>query len=465
MNAANITSHPYSVAAEQAVIGGLLLDKKALEKIDRIVSKQDFYRNDHQLIFSAIRELESRNEPFDAVTLSNHLKMHGNLEKAGGLTYLGSLAKDTPSAANIVAYADIVREKSLLRQLQSAGHKILSLTHEKNSAVEAYDEAQSIVFAIGESHAQGKNEPIIMRDLTPDVLAGIEERRISGGAVYGLTTGFSGFDAKTAGLQEAQLIIIAARPSMGKTSIAMNVVEHTVLNGTGALVFSMEMSAKEITERQIATLADVDFRKFQCGDLNDEEWSRVTAANFKLNDVPLFIDDSPSLTIGEVRSKARRLHRKNRIGLIVVDYLQLMTVANPGKNRNDDVTEISKGLKALAKEMSLPVIALSQLNRSVEQRPNKRPIMSDLRESGAIEQDADLIAFIYRDEVYNGDSAHQGIAELIIRKQRNGPQGTVYLNFDGTRVRFSDFTGQLPTAQQKSSSKWRGGFDYESVNQ
>jgi len=454
---------PNSSEAEQAVLGGIMLDKNGFEKIADRITEDDFYRHDHRLIFRSIAKLEANNKPFDVITLSDELAKTNELKDAGGLAYLGRLAKDIPSAANICAYADIVRDKSIDRQLISLGGQIAELAQSPDDISTKIDKAQSLMFAIDNQSNMNRNGPILVGCGIPEALNDLQEALENGGAIIGLPTGFRQMDKKTAGMHPGDLIIWAGRPSMGKTTFAMNVAEHVALSGTAVAVFSMEMTRKQIIERLISSLAKIDFQKYRTANLDDHEWTRITSATLRLKNAPLFVDDSPALSVNQVRSRARRLKRKHDIGLVVIDYLQLMH--GKGANKNLEIESITQGLKALAKELNVPVIALSQLNRNLESRPNKRPVMSDLRESGAIEQDADLIAFIYRDEVYNEDSNSQGIAELIIRKQRNGSTGTVHLSFRGEHLRFDNYTGPIPSDQPSAKkNNWRGGFDYEAVN-
>lgn len=437
---------PHSIEAEQAVIGGLLLDNRAWEQIADKLVDDDFYRNDHRLLFSAIRELESRNEPFDAVTLSQCLDNLGNLEQAGGLLYLGRLAKDTPSAANIVAYANIVREKSVLRQLIAVGTDISSSGYrpEGRDSKELLDSAEKQVFQIAEQGARGAGGFHDMKTLLSRTVDKIDLLFNSDGAITGVSTGFDKFDEMTTGLQEADLVIVAGRPSMGKTTFAMNIVENAAISDKlPVAVFSMEMPGDSLAMRMISSLGRVDQHHIRTGNLTDEDWARITSAIHILSEAKIFIDDTPAMSPNEVRARARRLKRQHGLGLIVIDYLQLMQVHGGSENRATEISEISRSLKAMAKELKVPVIALSQLNRSLEQRPDKRPVMSDLRESGAIEQDADLIVFIYRDEVYNDDSPQKGVAEIIIAKQRNGPIGKSLLTFLGKYTKFENYIPEM----------------------
>ena len=437
---------PHSVEAEQAVIGGLLLDNRAWETIADKLVDEDFYRHDHRLLFTAIRELESRNEPFDAVTLSQCLEKNGQLEQSGGLLYLGRLAKDTPSAANILAYANIVREKSVLRQLIAVGTDISSsgFQPEGRESKELLDHAEKSVFHIAEQGSRGASGFQDMKALLSKTVDKIDHLFNSDGGITGVSTGFDKFDEMTTGLQEADLVIVAGRPSMGKTTFAMNIAENAAIaDKLPVAVFSMEMPGDSLAMRMISSLGRVDQHHIRTGNLTDEDWARITSAIHILSEANIFIDDTPALSPHEIRARARRLKRQHGLGLIVIDYLQLMQIHGGGENRATEISEISRSLKAMAKELKVPVIALSQLNRSLEQRPDKRPIMSDLRESGAIEQDADLIVFIYRDEVYNDDSPQKGVAEIIIAKQRNGPIGKSLLTFLGKYTKFENYIPEM----------------------
>jgi replicative DNA helicase len=431
---------PHSVEAEQAVIGGLLLDNRVWERIADRVGEDDFYRRDHRLIFRAVRTLLDANQPADAVTVAEALAAQRALDDAGGLEYLGRLARETPSAANVRAYADIVRERAVLRQLIEVGGTIATsgFDPQGRSAPQLLDEAERRVFEIAERSARVGSGFRTAGSVLVDVVKRIDDLYERDDPITGLPTGLTEFDALTAGLQPGDLIIIAGRPSMGKTSFAMNIAENAALEARRPVaIFSMEMSSTQLVTRLISSYGAIDQSKLRTGRLDDEDWPRVTRATEKLSDAPLFIDDTPSLSPGEVRARARRLKREHKdLGLVVVDYLQLMQVPGNQENRATEISEVSRSLKALARELSVPVIALSQLNRALEQRTDKRPVMSDLRESGAIEQDADLIVFIYREEVYNKDTTDKGVAEIIIGKQRNGPLGTVRTAFQGQYTRF-----------------------------
>ena len=437
---------PHSIEAEQAVLGGLMLENSAWDQIADVVSEDDFYRRDHRLIFRAITELAARSTPFDVITLSEQLAGINELDNTGGLAYLGGLAKNTPTAANIKAYATIVRERSILRQLIRTGTEIANnaFNPEGRDSAELLDHCEKLVFEIAERGARGKRGFVSIKDLLVKAVDRIETLFQLDNPITGIPTGFNDFDEMTSGLQKSDLIIVAGRPSMGKTTFAMNLAEHAAIkSGLPVAVFSMEMPGEQLAMRMMSSLGRIDQHRLRTGRLDDDDWPRVTSAIGMLAESPLYIDDTPAMTPTDLRARARRLAREHGLGMIVIDYLQLMQVPGNKENRATEISEISRSLKSLAKELHVPVVALSQLNRGLEQRPNKRPIMSDLRESGAIEQDADLIVFIYRDEVYNEDSADKGTAEIIIAKQRNGPIGTTRLTFLGQYTRFENFVPNI----------------------
>ena len=434
---------PHSIDAEQAVLGGLMLAPDALDKVADRLTEGDFYRKDHRLIWRAITELGNKGMPCDAITLGDWFEANGLAEMVGGASYLIELANATPSAANIGAYADIVREKSVLRQLIDAGVSITEDGYrpEGQGVQEVLEKAEQRVFKIAESGARGRKDLVSVRDALKDAFRLLHERYENKGQLTGISTGFSDLDELTSGLQPSDLIIVAARPSMGKTAFAVNIAESAALRGKKAVViFSMEMSASQLAFRLISSVGRIHQQHLRNGDLSEEDWPRVTNAISLLSEAKIFIDDTPGLSPVELRARARRLHREHGgLGLIVIDYLQLMQVPGNKENRATEISEISRSLKGLAKELNVPVIALSQLNRSLEQRADKRPMMSDLRESGAIEQDADVIMFIYRDEYYNKESADKGLAEIIIGKQRNGPTDMVKLTFLGHYTKFENY--------------------------
>ncbi len=433
---------PHSIQAEQSVLGGLMLDNERWDSVADKVASVDFYRKDHRMIFAAIQELAEKQVPFDVVTISEALTKIDELDDAGGLAYLSVLAKDTPSAANIVAYANIVRDRSVLRQLIHIGSDISesAFNTEGLSTSDLLEKAEKSVFEIAEQRQKGQVGFTPIKELLGTAVEKIEALFEQEGNITGEGTGFTDLDEMTSGLQPGDLIIVAGRPSMGKTTIAMNMAENVAVgSGKPVAIFSLEMPGDSLAMRMMSSLGRIDQNKVRTGKLDDDEWPRLTSAINLLAETKLFIDDSPGLTPNEVRSRARRLTRDHgQLGLIVLDYLQLMQSPASGDNRVAQISDISRGLKTLAKELNVPVVALSQLNRNLEQRPNKRPVMSDLRESGSIEQDADVIMFVYRDEVYNEDSPDKGMAELIIGKQRNGPIGTVRLTFLGKYTRFEN---------------------------
>ncbi|TNG00098.1 MAG: replicative DNA helicase, partial [Gammaproteobacteria bacterium] len=433
---------PHSVEAEQSVLGGLMLDNQSWDRVGDKVIEDDFYRADHRHIFRAIASLAERNQPFDVVTLSEWLDSHGELENVGGLAYLGRLANETPSAANIDAYADIIHEHSVKRQLIRVGTDIANSGYktEGRGSSELLDNAERHVFEIADRSARGRQGFTSITPLLTRVVDRLDHLYNADSPITGLPTGFDDFDERTSGLQPGDLIIVAGRPSMGKTSFAMNVAEHVALKTRESVaIFSMEMPGEQLALRMVASLGRIEMQKIRTGRLSDDDWPRVTSAVSMLSEVPIYIDDGSALSPTEIRARSRRIMREHGLSLIVIDYLQLMQVHGSSENRATEISEISRSLKALAKELHVPVIALSQLNRSLEQRPNKRPVMSDLRESGAIEQDADLIVFIYRDEVYNEDSPDKGVAEIITGKQRNGPIGVDRLTFLGQYTKFENF--------------------------
>ncbi len=433
---------PQSQDAEQSVIGGLLLDNGAWDRVGDILTADDFYTRNHRLIYNAVAALIEESSPADVVTVAEYLGKTGELETVGGLAYLGSLANNTPSTANIAAYAHIVRNNALLRELIRAAGDISKAAYQPDGRgpAELLDYAEGRVLEISEKgHRRGEFKPI--RNLLSQAVDRIDELYRSQSSIIGVPTGYSDLDEMTSGLQRSDLVIIAGRPSMGKTSLAMNIAENAAIgHKVPVAVFSMEMPGSQLAMRMMASLGRINAHRVRTGKLHDDDWPRLTSAVSMLNEAPIFIDDTPALTPLELRSRARRLKREHGLGLIIVDYLQLMSSSGPEDNRATEISSITRSLKALAKELDVPLIAMSQLNRSVESRTDKRPVMSDLRESGAIEQDADMILFIYRDEVYNEDSPEKGVAEVIIGKQRNGPIGKVRLTFLGEYTRFENYT-------------------------
>jgi replicative DNA helicase len=430
---------PHSMEAEQSVLGGLLLSSSAWDQVADKVVESDFYREDHRLIFRAIRDLHDAGKPCDAVTVSEWFESHGKADQVDGGNYISQLANNTPSAANVGAYADIVREKSILRSLIDVGTTITSsaFSSEGRESKSLLEEAERLVFAIADKGNRGGSGYVSVQDSLKEAMAKIEELNAFEGDITGIPTGYIDFDKLTAGLQPSDLIIIAGRPAMGKTTFAMNVAEHAAIKyGKSVAVFSMEMASLQLVMRMFSSVGQIDQNRIRTGSLDDMDWPKLTSAMNLLHKSKIFIDDTPALSPAELRARARRLKREHDIDLIVVDYLQLMSVPDIKENRATEIAEISRSLKTIAKELNVPVVALSQLNRALENRPNKRPLMADLRESGAIEQDADLIVFIYRDEVYNKESGEKGKAEIIIGKHRNGSTGTVHLAFQGPWLRF-----------------------------
>ncbi|HYJ99397.1 MAG TPA: replicative DNA helicase [Burkholderiaceae bacterium] len=436
---------PHSIEAEQSVLGGLLLDNLAWDRAADLLTESDFYRYEHRQIYAAISSLVGGGKPADVVTVNEHLQSLGRADDCGGLVYLNALAQSVPSAANIRRYAEIVRERAVLRKLIGASDEIATqaFNPQGKPVTQILDEAESRIFQIGEEGSRSKQGFIGIDKLVVQLIDRVTELHENGAEeVTGVRTGFYDLDRYTAGLQKGDLLVLAARPSMGKTAFALNMAEHVaVREELPVLVFSMEMGASQLAVRMVGSLGRIDQQHLRTGALRDDEWTRLTEAVDQLGKVSLFIDETAALNPAELRARARRMARQfgGTLGLIVVDYLQLMSgSAGSDENRATELGEISRGLKALAKELQCPVLALSQLNRSVESRNDKRPMMSDLRESGAIEQDADVIMFIYRDDYYNKDSKEPGVAEIIIAKQRNGPVGTLKLTFLKPLTRFDN---------------------------
>lgn len=429
---------PHSISSEQCILGGLLIDKNAWDKIADRVGEQDFYRRDHQIIFTAIKALAEEDKPCDIITISEWLESRNRLEAVGGLAYLGGLAKNTPSSANIVTYADIVRERSVLRQIIAVSTDTANLCFETNGMEtrEILAEAESKIFSIRTQNTGDNGLKPICSSI--DELVNNLDALIDNQGFMGIASGFDGLDEMLNGLHPSDLIILAGRPSMGKTSMAMNIAEHAALElQKKVAIFSLEQPASQLTQRLITSISGFKFGK----GFDSDRIPVMANAATRIKNAPIFIDDTGGLTPYELKARAKRMACQHGVDLIVVDYLQLMNAkSKTSGTRNDEVSEISRQLKALAKELNVPVIALSQLNRGLEQRPNKRPVMADLRDSGAIEQDADVILFVYRDEVYNRDSNDKGTAEIIIAKHRNGATGTVRMVFNGERFRFDDFS-------------------------
>ena len=441
----NLKLPPHSVEAEQSLLGGLLIDNSALDQVADTISSKDFYRQDHRQIFIHIINLINSSNPADVITVAESLEKNSELTSAGGIAYLGSLAENMPSVANIRGYAKIIRDNSILRNLITVGSDIVegAFLPKGKDAQQLLDEMEAKLFAIAESESNrlGYKD---FQSVIAQVVRDLEERGQNPGTVTGLSTGFTDLDNLTTGLHGGELIIVAGRPSMGKTALAMNIAEACGVDQNKAVaIFSMEMGSEQIVTRLLGAVSKVNQQKMRTGKMDDDDWAKIADGLGRLNEAPLFIDEGSALNSYELRARARRLHRSTEggLGLIVVDYIQLMSAlgGQQGENRATEISEISRSLKSLAKELNVPVVALSQLNRNVDSRPDKRPQMSDLRESGAIEQDADVIMFIYRDEVYNPESADKGIAEIILAKQRSGPIGTVKLTFVGEFTRFENY--------------------------
>ncbi len=439
----SVKAPPHSNEAEQSLLGALMLSSNAWDKVADQIDEADFYRENHRLIFRAITELSQQGQPCDAVTVAEWFARNGKLERVDGGAYITMLANETPGPANIVGYAHIVRERSILRQLIEIGTSIAddALQTAGRNSKELLEEAEKRIYAIADQGAHRQSGYVPIQKVLADAMDMLNELQENEGELTGVPTGFAELDARTAGLQPTDLIIIAARPSMGKTTLAMNIAEKaSIRHKVPVAVFSMEMSDTQLVMRLFSSLGQIGQDKLRTGKLDNHDWVNLRSAMAMLKDARMFIDQTPSLSPIDLRARARRMKREHDIGLIVIDYLQLMKVPGTGENRTQEISEISRSLKALAKELQVPVIALSQLNRALEQRPDKRPKMADLRESGAIEQDADLILFIYRDEVYNEDSPDKGKAEIIIGKHRNGATGHFNLSFQGEFLRFRDFT-------------------------
>ena len=436
---------PHSIEAEQSILGGLLLDNSKWDVVGDKVIEDDFYRQEHRLIYRVVARLANNGNPVDVVTVAEELERLNELEAIGGMAYLGELVEKTPSATNVRAYAEIVHERAVLRRLIKVSGEISdsAFNPEGRTTNELLDDAERKVFQISEGQSGQEGGPQSVNPVLTKTLERIDELFNSTDSITGVTTGFKDLDEMTSGLQPSDLVIVAARPSMGKTAFAMNLVESVLIKAEKpVLVFSMEMPADSILMRMISSLGQINQTRVRSGKLEEDDWPRLTSAVSMLKDRPLYIDDTAGLSPSELRSRARRVAReiKQDFGMIMIDYLQLMQVPGMNEGRTAEISEISRSLKALAKELNCPVVALSQLNRGLEQRTDKRPMNSDLRESGAIEQDADVIMFIYRDEYYHEDSPDKGIAEIIIGKQRNGPVGKCKLSFQGQFTKFNDLS-------------------------
>ncbi len=435
---------PYSIEAEEAILGGILIDNSVWDEISGNLETNDFYKSNNKRIFKTLNELYEEDKPLDIITVSEKLKKKKELEKIGGLEYLNKLIKNASNTTNIFIYTKIVREKSSIRKLISISKNIIdiSLNKSNKNINEILDEAERKILSISKEHNYiRKNDPIAISSILSKTIKNIEKLFEANSNITGLSSGFVELDKITSGFQKSDLIIIAGRPSMGKTTLSMNIAEYiTIKNDSPVLVFSMEMSSEQLAIRILASLGRIDLQRLRTGMLKDTDWPRLSSAISLISTKKLFIDDSGALTPFDIKNKARRIYKKyGELGVIIIDYLQLMTIHGITEFRAFEVSEISRSLKILAKELSVPIIVLSQLNRSLEQRIDRRPIMSDLRESGSIEQDADLIIFIYRDEIYNKNTSDIGTAEIIISKQRNGPIGTIKLTFLGNYSRFENY--------------------------
>lgn len=454
---------PQSIEAEQSLLGGLMIDARVFDKIGDIVRESDFYRDDHRRIFRHITRLIDEGKAVDAITVFESIERSNELDQTGGLAYLGEICNATPSAANVVRYAEIVADRAMRRALLVAAFEAQGDAEKpgSDSAMDRIDTALGRFMALSESRPTASEPEAIQAAIGP-LIDEIEQLVAQGGELPGLSTGFRDLDEKTTGLHPGDFIVIAGRPAMGKTGLALNIAEHCALNGGVAAVFSMEMTKKEIARRNLASIGGIELMRLRTGKLADEDWDKLTIATGKLVQARLIVDETGGLTLGQLRARARRIKRnEKRLDLVVIDYIQLMeAVHGGGENRNAEITAISRGIKAMAKELRCPVIGLSQLSRKVEERTNKRPIMSDLRESGAIEQDADLILMMYRDEYYNPDTVNRGLAEVIIGKQRSGPTGEVLLAFHGETCRFRNLahghTRQEEPAKRGAGKRFAG---------
>ncbi|MCH3949821.1 MAG: replicative DNA helicase [Acidaminococcus sp.] len=433
---------PQNIEAEQSVLGAMLISRDAIDKVSEILTADDFYRNDDRILFSVIMDLHEHNKAVDIITVTEALRQQGKLDEVGGTSTITALSNAVPTAANVVYHAKIVEEKSLRRQLIKAGTEVVASGYEEEEDIgQTIDLAEQKILSVANKKHTGNATKI--KDIVKEAMNRIEELYDSKDAFTGLPTGFADFDKMTSGLQPSDLIIVAARPSMGKSSLVLNIAEHVALKGHKSVAFfSLEMSKEQLVQRLLCSQAGIDASRLRIGQLKDEEWPKLVEAADRLSDAKIMLDDTPGMTALEMRSRARRWKNENGLDLIIVDYLQLMQGSSrrPSDNRQQEMSEISRSLKGLARELNVPVIALSQLSRSVESRTSKRPMLSDLRESGALEQDADIVAFIYREDYYNPDTENKNIAELIIAKHRNGPVGTVQLFFQKDITRFYDLT-------------------------
>ncbi len=430
---------PHNMEAEQSVLGCMLLDKESVATATDFLNSDDFYADAHKEIFDSMVEIYDRGEPVDLVTVTEQLRQRGTLEAVGGVAYLSDLSMAVPSTANIKYYVDIVEEKAILRRLIAACNDIISKSYEAREEIDLIiDHAEKSIFQITQRNTVSDFEPI--KTVLLETYSKIEEMSKNQGKIIGVPTGFHDFDQKTSGLQPSDLILVAARPSMGKTSFVLNIAQYAAIRANVPVaIFSLEMSKDQLVQRMLSAEANVELQKIRTGDLSEEDWIKLVEAAGPLSQAPIYIDDTPGISVMEMRSKARRLKLEKGLGMIIIDYLQLMSGRGRAENRQQEISEISRSLKALARELSVPVVTLSQLSRAPEARTDHRPMLSDLRESGAIEQDADLVAFLYRDEYYNPDTEKKNIAEVIIAKQRNGPTGTVELVWLGQYTKFANY--------------------------
>jgi len=434
---------PQNVEAEQSVLGAMLIEREAISRVAEILRPEDFYREAHRLIYNAIVELYNKNEAADLITITEQLKKADKLDAVGGISYISSLANSIPTAANVHYHAKIIEEKALLRQLINAATRIAGMGYEANNEIVAIlDEAEKIILGVSNRKVTGTFSPV--KNIIMEAFDKIEQLYASKGGITGLSTGFKDLDRLTAGLQPSDLILIAARPSMGKTAFVLNIARNVAVRDKRPVAFfSLEMSKEQLVQRLLCSEAPIDAQRLRIGDLKDDDWKRLVQAAEKLSSAPLYIDDTPGITVAEMRAKARRLKVEHNLGLVVIDYLQLMSGqsgSGRSENRQQEISEISRSLKSLARELSVPVIALSQLSRGVESRQSKKPMLSDLRESGSLEQDADIVAFLYREDYYNPETESKNLAEVIIAKHRNGPVDTIVLNFQKQFTKFSDYS-------------------------